>query len=133
MTSDRPDNTAPVTHRAASERGAAMVEFALLLPLLIMLVFGIITFGRAYFAKVELASAVREGARAEALDKDPVSATVTAGQGLPVTDVQVLSTCTPGVDGQAKVKATYTFDFDIPLVTSGTKALSAIGPMRCGV
>ena len=137
MTSDRPPETSTSSdHR--SERGAAMVEFALVLPLLIMLVFGIITFGRAYFAKVELASAVREGARAAALGKsngDAVSATVAAGQGLPVSsgNVQVLASCPPGADTAAKVRATYALTYDIPLVSSGTMTLSATGTMRCGV
>ena len=137
MPSDRP-TTAPTTTDRASERGAAMIEFALLLPILVMLVFGIITFGRAYFAKVELASAVREGARAAALGKtngEAVNATVDAGTGLPVTsgNVQVLSSCSPGVDGKAKVRATYDLVYDIPLVSSGTKTLTATGTMRCGV
>jgi Flp pilus assembly protein TadG len=137
MPSHRPTTTAPETDRA-SERGAAMIEFALLLPMLIMLVFGIITFGRAYFAKVELASAVREGARAAALGKsngDAVAATVTAGSGLGITsgNVQVVASCPPGADTAAKVRATYNFTYNIPLVSSGTKTLTATGTMRCGV
>src|SRR3954454_3432214 len=43
-----------------AEAGAAVIEFALVLPLLIMLVFGIIEFGRGYNAKIELTGAVRE-------------------------------------------------------------------------
>ena len=137
MPSDRPP-TAPTTSDRASERGAAMIEFALLLPLLVMLVFGIITFGRAYFAKVELASAVREGARAAALGKtngDAVGATVTAGSGLGISsgNVQVLASCPPGADTAARVRATYDFTYNIPLVSSGTKTLTATGTMRCGV
>jgi Flp pilus assembly protein TadG len=137
VTSDRSPRTTAV-HHGASERGAAMIEFALLLPMLIMLVFGIITFGRAYFAKVELASAVREGARAAALGKsngEAVSATVTAGSGLGISsgNVQVVASCPPGADTAAKVRATYDFTYDIPLVSSGTKTLTATGTMRCGV
>jgi Flp pilus assembly protein TadG len=137
MPTDRPPTTPTATDRA-SERGAAMIEFALLLPLLVMLVFGIITFGRAYFAKVELASAVREGARAAALGKsngDAVAATVTAGSGLGIGsgNVQVLASCPPGADTAARVRATYDFTYNIPLVSSGTKTLTATGTMRCGV
>ena len=47
----------------ALDRGAAAVEFALLLPLLLLLVFGIIDFGRALNAQVTLTQAAREGAR----------------------------------------------------------------------
>jgi Flp pilus assembly protein TadG len=52
------------------ERGAAAVEFALLLPLLVMLVFGIIEFSVLYNRQQGLHAAAREGARVAAL---PVS------------------------------------------------------------
>src|SRR5690348_8433339 len=46
-----------------NERGAVAVEFALVLPLLGMLMFGIVSFGLAFSDNVALANAVREGAR----------------------------------------------------------------------
>jgi Flp pilus assembly protein TadG len=46
-----------------SERAAAMVEFAIVLPILLLLVFGIIDFGRALYTLNNLTAAVREGAR----------------------------------------------------------------------
>ncbi len=49
--------------RPSSDSGAAAVEFALIVPILFLLIFGIVDFGRAYQAKVELAHAAREGAR----------------------------------------------------------------------
>jgi len=45
------------------DRGATAVEFALLLPVLLLLLFGIIDFGRALNAQITLTQAVREGAR----------------------------------------------------------------------
>lgn len=50
-----------------SERGAAAVEFALIAPVLLALVFGIIDFGRAMFTYNVLTAAVREGARTAAV------------------------------------------------------------------
>ncbi len=47
----------------AGEQGAVAVEFALVLPLLVMLLMGTITGGMAYYQKISLADAVREGAR----------------------------------------------------------------------
>lgn len=53
------------THRSAigSERGAALVETALTLPLLLFITIGIVEFGRAYQTWQVLTNAAREGAR----------------------------------------------------------------------
>lgn len=60
--------------RMGSERGAAMVELALVLPMLMALLLGIFTGGSAYFQKISLVDAVREGARYGAsLQQDPAS------------------------------------------------------------
>jgi Flp pilus assembly protein TadG len=47
----------------SNERGAAAVEFALVAPLLLVLVFGIIDFGMLMNTKTVIANAAREGAR----------------------------------------------------------------------
>ena len=43
--------------------GAAAVEFALLLPLLVVLLFGFIQFGTAFNTRIQATNAAREGAR----------------------------------------------------------------------
>jgi Flp pilus assembly protein TadG len=43
--------------------GAAAVEFALLLPLLVLLLFGLIQFGIAFNTRIQATNAAREGAR----------------------------------------------------------------------
>lgn len=55
--------------RAASreERGAAAVEFALILPILVVLVFGIIAFGYMLSFRQALSQAAAEGGRAAAV------------------------------------------------------------------
>jgi Flp pilus assembly protein TadG len=50
--------------REPVERGASAVEFALVLPLLLLVIAGIVDFGRALFTQVILTNAAREGARA---------------------------------------------------------------------
>ena len=45
------------------EDGAAAVEFALLLPLLVLMLFGLIQFGIAFNTKIQATNAAREGAR----------------------------------------------------------------------
>jgi Flp pilus assembly protein TadG len=48
-------------------KGQAVVEFALVLPVFVLLVFGALEFGRAYFDLHLLTSAAREGARVGSL------------------------------------------------------------------
>jgi len=123
--------------RRPSERGAAAVEMAIILPVLVFLVFGIIDFGRMLNAQIILTEAAREGARAAALE--PAGTTQTQMQ----TDVQdrvdkaspslnpvpplnsgnrkVVATVTPaaGCTGasptDATVTTTYTFQFVTPI------------------
>lgn len=50
-----------------SESGAAAVEFALVLPILVVLLIGIVEYGSVYNAQLMLTSAAREGARTMAV------------------------------------------------------------------
>ncbi|MFO8241248.1 MAG: TadE/TadG family type IV pilus assembly protein [Dissulfuribacterales bacterium] len=50
--------------RDNSQRGVAAVEFAIILPILIILIFGIIEFSVLLFDKAMITNAAREGARA---------------------------------------------------------------------
>jgi Flp pilus assembly protein TadG len=62
-------------HSWRDEHGAAVVEFALVVPLLLLLLWGIIDMGRAFYTLNNLASAVREGARrAAVMATDPTTA-----------------------------------------------------------
>jgi len=60
-------NHNPSTHQLRraknSRRGAAMIEFALCLPILLLLVFSIIELGRALMVHQILTNGAREGAR----------------------------------------------------------------------
>jgi hypothetical protein len=50
--------------RCSDERGANLVEFVIVLPILLLLVFGIIEFGINFDRKIATTNAAREGARA---------------------------------------------------------------------
>ena len=58
-----------------NEEGAAVVEFALVMPILALIIFGIIDFGRAFYTVNNIISAVREGARYGAILSAPMSTT----------------------------------------------------------
>jgi Flp pilus assembly protein TadG len=59
MTARRLPRRAPPRHA----RGVVAVEFALVMPLLVMLLLGIVTAGLTYSQGISLSNAVREGAR----------------------------------------------------------------------
>ena len=54
--------------RSCGEKGQALVEYALVLPLLLLLVFGIIDLGIAVFSYDTIANAAREGVRYGIID-----------------------------------------------------------------
>ena len=104
--------------RSPRDRGAAAVEFALLLPVLLLLIFGIIDFGRALNAQITLTQAAREGARLEALgESNVVTRTQAAATGLSPVTVTIVTSCPagagPGVD--AVVQTSYNFSFITPV------------------
>ena len=67
-----------LARRTRRESGQAYVEFALVLPLLLLIVLGIIQFGNAFRTYITLTDAVRVGARQAAVSRsiDPESARV---------------------------------------------------------
>lgn len=62
------------TRVVREDAGAVLVEFSLILLLLLLLVFGIIDFGRALYTANSINAAAREGARQAAVMDDPVAA-----------------------------------------------------------
>lgn len=127
--------------KRARDDGAAAVEMAIVLPILLILVFGIIDFGRMLNAQITLSAAAREGARWAALGQTGVPARVTlAAPGLTGVSTSVTACpATPALTSNATVTATYQFQYVTPLgallgnsVLSGTKTLTGKGVMRCG-
>jgi Flp pilus assembly protein TadG len=57
------------------ERGAAAVEFALVLPVILLILFGTIEFGRAWNVRQTLTDAAREGARLAAVGNGIITPT----------------------------------------------------------
>lgn len=123
------------------ERGAAAVEFALVVPLLLALVIGIAAFGRAYQIQSSLSMAAREGVRIAAIEKDIAAGRDRADEaaselGLP--DAWATSTgsdaCTGSNTNQrARIQVSTTYDFlgfsgffGSPITMTGK------AEMRCG-
>jgi Flp pilus assembly protein TadG len=55
------------------ERGVALVEFALVLPLLLLLLFGMLDFGRAFNYWIDSTHLANEGARWAVVNKNPAT------------------------------------------------------------
>jgi Flp pilus assembly protein TadG len=121
--------------RATNEVGAAMVEMAIVLPLLMVLVFGIIEYGRLYNAQITLTHAAREGVRDYAIHQDPAQAESTARQAISNTMLPgplgvTTSACNPG--SPTTMNLTYPFSIRIPFLGDDLLTITAEGVMRCG-
>ena len=96
-------------HTTASERGAALLEAAITLPMILLVCVGIFEFGRAYQTWQVLTNAAREGARVAVI------------QG--TTDSQITTTVQNYMKGgalSAYKSATVTITHGIPLTGADT-------------
>lgn len=122
----------------SEDRGAALVELALILPILVTLLVGITQFGMAYSARVSIQGAAREGARVLALRQPQNVAAAVAEFGGLANDVVIVTdpcpaTVPPGAVKWATVTVNASFTFSIPFVDLGKKPMSATAKMRCGL
>ena len=124
-------------NRREHDRGAAAVEFALLVPILLALVFGIVEFGRAYYVQSTLAGAAREGVRVMALTNDWTQAMTAIEAYDPTLTVTYpdgpAPPCPPGGGGTTKVTVGFDFDFIAGFIPGlpATLPLEGTGTMRC--
>ena len=110
----------PSRSRTAPDRGSVVVEFALVVPVLLLIVFGIIDFGRALNAQIVLTGAAREGVRLAALGypNAAIQARVaSAAPDLSGVTATVVASCPPGAgpSANAQVNVSYTFSFITPI------------------
>lgn len=101
------------------ERGAAAVEFALIVPVLLILVFGIIEFSRLYNEQISLTNAARSAVRVMAISSDEAKATQAAIDAAPTLDAALVAaglsltpaTCSAGATMTAAI------DYEASLLT----------------
>lgn len=119
------------------ERGASAVEFALVVPLLLVLLLGIVEFGRVFNAQLQLTSAARESVRVLAIQKQRDPAISTAKLAAPnlnpaLADSNILIPATPC---SGTPDATVTITYSVSLISGlfvKTIPLQAKAVMRCG-
>lgn len=117
------------------ERGAAAVEFAILLPLLLLIVIGMVEFSRAYNAQITLTNAAREGVRVMAITNKPDDAKVQAQKAaallgtIPTSDIALSeSSCT----NPTQVTLTIKYNLQTLSGIAGPFTLQGKGVMLCG-
>ncbi len=120
-----------------SEKGQSMVEFALVLPILVMLLFGIIDFGRIFHTYLAIDHASREAARTASIGENDaaiVSTAVASAASIHLTAGQVA--VSPGGSkasgSDVTVTITYPISFLTPIVSNltGPITLSSSTVMR---
>jgi Flp pilus assembly protein TadG len=124
------------------ERGAAAVEMALVLPVLILLLLGIMEFGRAFNAQVTLTNAAREGVRVMAISKDTtkarasaITAASTFSPALTATDIAISvpgSTAATPCPGGGTATVTITYTLSTLTKIAGPFSMTGKGVMLCG-
>ena len=103
-----------------NENGQTMVEFALVLPVLVVLLFGIIQFGTAFNNYVSLTDAVRAGARVAAVSRqsstpvaDTVAKVMASATDINTSQINVTVNSTWVHGGDVTVQATYPYSISL--------------------
>ena len=91
---------------SSDRRGVAILEFALILPLLIVLVAGVIDLGRAFVVDIQLYQAVRAGGQMALAYSDPTNSTGGINNGL--IEATVSAAAPPGTSVNAPSYKTIT-------------------------
>ena len=109
----------PTLRRDRARRGAALVEFALVAPVFLLLLVGSVEFGRAIMVQEALTNASREGARVGILDgatsSDVSSAVNTYLAGMSISGAT--TAVTPTDPGLSPVGTQVTVSVSIPYST----------------
>src|SRR5687768_14566010 len=126
--------------RLRDERGATAVEFAFIVPLLIVLVLGIAEFGHAFQVQGTLSAAAREGVRLMALQNDPSAARAAVRNAASslnpgITDAQIAispASCPELNGGSTSVRLTISYPMPYLIGFFGSSVdLTGTGVMRC--
>jgi Flp pilus assembly protein TadG len=126
-----------INSKSVTERGAAAVEFALIVPILLVLIFGIVEFSRLYNVQLSLTNAAREGARTMAIQNDPALARnsiITSAPSVnPAISAGNISISPAACIAGATVTVTITYTVSSVTGFFGPNfPLSSQGVMRCG-
>ena len=109
-----------IAHYIKNNRGQTIVEFALIIPFLLLLVVGVMEFGLILNQYMVVAEAAREGARSAALGGDDATATSVAKAAVPSPSLdrtKVLVTITPSTRTRGSA-VTVTVTYPLKTITN---------------
>ena len=105
------------------ERGQALVEFALVLPILLVLLCGIVDFGWLYYNQITLNNAAREGARYAAVHYDPACDWQAETQSRMISGMAGVNSAAASVSAASGEQITVSVTADAKLLTGITSVL----------
>ncbi|QCU77506.1 pilus assembly protein [Citricoccus sp. SGAir0253] len=129
------------------ERGAAAVEFALVVPVLLAIVLGIIEFGMIFNAQIQVTAAARDAARVVSITDEPATAmgdavnvALASAPTVPIApasvNIAVVPAGTAANPCPAGSEVTVTINHSVDSLTGlfgAATPLTGTGVMRCGV
>ena len=127
--SERRSNAARYDPNSPVRRGQGLVEFALILPVVALIIFGALDLGRAFYASITVTNAAREGARAytrlqvsqrstastvvrEAVEREIIAAGLDTNL-VPALTLDCESGTFPNCGGDAYMRVTVVYNFDL--------------------
>jgi Flp pilus assembly protein TadG len=106
----------------SSQNGQELVEFAIVLPLLLLVAFGVLDLGRIFHSAITITNAAREGARYAMTHVDDVNGIVAAtiaeaqGSGIDLNTSIIDVTCSEGCGSGLPVRVTVQYDFTFIMI-----------------
>jgi Flp pilus assembly protein TadG len=102
-------------HASTRPHGQSAVEFAILLPVLMLILFGVLDLGRIFFAAITVANAARAGARyatqhpSDTAGIKTVAEAEAHGTSIVLTNNMVSVTCPLGCGSNQPIQVTVTY------------------------
>lgn len=114
------------------ERGQSMVEFVLVLPIFLVLVFGIVDFGMGIHAWLTITSASREGARLGSVQASAAEIESKVRSVTGTLDQDKLTVTTTNAQGPSGEAVTVDVSYQYDLITPLSSILNLVGGRTIG-
>jgi Flp pilus assembly protein TadG len=114
-------------NRTDGEKGQNLVEFAMVVPIFLILVFAIVDFGMGFHAWITVTNAAREGARIGAVGADQATIEAKVESSAGSLNDENMTITVVNAQGTAGETVTVTVDYEYQMITPLSSALGLIG------